>query len=84
MTIYLDNAATSFPKPESVYQAMDAFARKSLANPGGAGHRMALESERALDDCRLLLNQFFHGKVRSGGSSRSMGPTPSTWPSKAC
>lgn len=62
MTIYLDNAATSFPKPESVYQAMDAFARQSLANPGRAGHKMALAAERALDDCRHLLNQLFHGK----------------------
>ena len=32
--IYLDNAATSFPKPESVYQTLDRFARTSLANPG--------------------------------------------------
>jgi cysteine desulfurase/selenocysteine lyase len=63
MTIYLDNAATSFPKPESVYKAMDAFARTSLANPGRAGHKMALAAERALDDCRHQLNQFFHGKA---------------------
>jgi cysteine desulfurase family protein len=62
MTTYLDNAATSFPKPEAVYQAMDAFARQSLANPGRAGHKMALAAEHALDDCRHLLNQFFHGK----------------------
>jgi cysteine desulfurase/selenocysteine lyase len=62
MTIYLDNAATSYPKPESVYQAMDSFARQSLANPGRAGHKMALASERLLDDCRHLLNQLFHGK----------------------
>ena len=60
--IYLDNAATSFPKPEAVYQALDRFARQSLANPGRAGHKMALAAERALDDCRHLLNQFFHGK----------------------
>src|SRR5215468_8930055 len=60
--IYLDNAATSFPKPETVYQALDAFARNSLANPGRAGHKMALAAERALDDCRHLLNQLFHGK----------------------
>src|SRR6516162_8859244 len=60
--IYLDNAATSFPKPEPVYQALDAFARQSLANPGRAGHRMALAAERALDDTRHLLNQFFHGE----------------------
>src|SRR4051812_1233855 len=62
MTIYLDNAATSFPKPEGVYLALDAFARQSLANPGRAGHKMALAAERALDDCRHLLNQLFHGK----------------------
>src|SRR5436190_10410336 len=60
--IYLDNAATSFPKPESVYQALDHFARASLANPGRAGHKMALAAERALDDGRHLLNQFFHGE----------------------
>jgi cysteine desulfurase family protein len=62
MTIYLDNAATSFPKPQSVYLTLDAFARQSLANPGRAGHKMALAAERALDDGRHLLNQFFHGK----------------------
>jgi cysteine desulfurase family protein len=60
--IYLDNAATSFPKPEAVYQALDTFARQSLANPGRAGHKMALAAERALDDCRHALNQLFRGK----------------------
>jgi cysteine desulfurase/selenocysteine lyase len=60
--IYLDNAATSFPKPEAVYLALDAFARQSLANPGRAGHKMALAAEHALDDCRHLLNQLFHGE----------------------
>src|SRR5947209_3104142 len=61
--IYLDNAATSFPKPEAVYQALDRFARTDLANPGRAGHKMALAAERALDDCRHLLNQLFHGEA---------------------
>jgi cysteine desulfurase family protein len=60
--IYLDNAATSFPKPEAVYQALDRFARHDLANPGRAGHKMALAAEHALDDCRHLLNQLFHGE----------------------
>jgi cysteine desulfurase family protein len=60
--IYLDNAATSFPKPEAVYRALDGFARQSLANPGRAGHKMALAAEHALDDCRHLLNGLFHGK----------------------
>jgi cysteine desulfurase family protein len=61
--IYLDNAATSFPKPEPVYQALDRFARTQLANPGRAGHRMALGSERTLDDARHALNQFFNGEA---------------------
>src|SRR5919108_4685580 len=60
--IYLDNAATSFPKPEAVYQVLDRFARHRLANPGRAGHKMALAAERALDDARHLLNQLFHGE----------------------
>lgn len=61
--IYLDNAATSFPKPEAVYVAMDAFARTSIANPGRSGHRMALASERILDDTRHLLNRLFRGET---------------------
>src|ERR1051325_289767 len=60
--LYLDNAATTFPKPEAVYQTLDRFARHDLANPGRAGHKMALAAERALDDARHLLNQFFHGE----------------------
>src|SRR4029079_7939199 len=60
--IYLDNAATSFPKPEPVYQALDKFARTELANPGRAGHKMALPAERCPDDGRHLLTQLFHGQ----------------------
>lgn len=61
--IYLDNAATSFPKPETVYQALDRFARTTLANPGRAGHKMALAAEHALDDARHRLNRFFNGRA---------------------
>jgi len=59
--VYLDNASTSFPKPECVYQALDNFARNDLANPGRAGHKMALSAEHMLDDCRHRLNQFLKG-----------------------
>jgi cysteine desulfurase family protein len=59
---YLDNAATSFPKPEAVYRALDRCARTQLANPGRAGHKMALGAERLLDDGRHRLNQFFRGR----------------------
>ncbi|HXX92887.1 MAG TPA: aminotransferase class V-fold PLP-dependent enzyme [Planctomycetota bacterium] len=50
--IYLDNAATSFPKPESVYRAMDEFARTWAGNPGRSGHRLAVESEKRVQGCR--------------------------------
>jgi cysteine desulfurase family protein len=62
MPVYLDNAATSFPKPEPVYQALDRFARQTLANPGRAGHKMALAAERTLDEGRHRLNQLLGGK----------------------
>jgi cysteine desulfurase family protein len=61
--IYLDNAATSFPKPPSVYDAMDRFARTALGNPGRGSHRMAMGSDRVLHDGRHLLNQFFNGEA---------------------
>ncbi len=59
--IYLDNAATSFPKPDAVYRAMDAYARTSLANPGRAGHRLAIAAKDTLEDARLRLNRFLNG-----------------------
>ena len=59
--IYLDNAATSFPKPEPVYLALDRFARTQLANPGRSSHRMAKEAERTLETTRSALNRFFNG-----------------------
>lgn len=46
--VYLDNAATSWPKPESVWRAMDEFARRWAANPGRAAHRMALAAEERI------------------------------------
>lgn len=57
--IYLDNAATSFPKPESVYAGMDAFARTAAANPGRAGYRLALEAEAMIDATRRLVARLF-------------------------
>ncbi len=53
--IYLDNAATSFPKPEPVYRGMEDFVRASGANPGRGGHRRAVEAEAMINDTRRLL-----------------------------
>ncbi|MHC4917851.1 MAG: aminotransferase class V-fold PLP-dependent enzyme, partial [Planctomycetota bacterium] len=44
--IYLDNAATSWPKPDCVPEAMLRFMREVGANPGRSGHRLANQAER--------------------------------------
>ncbi len=59
--IYFDNAATSFPKPPVVAQAMTHFLATDAANPGRAGHRMAVAAERMLDEVRLKLTRLFDG-----------------------
>ena len=57
--IYLDNAATTFPKPESVFHGMDTFMRTSAANPGRSGHRRAVEAEAMINETRRLLARLF-------------------------
>ncbi len=56
--IYLDNAATTFPKPECVYTAMDKFLREKCANPGRAGYRMSVETEQEIVKARVTLAKF--------------------------
>lgn len=53
--IYLDNATTSWPKPEGVYQAMEEFLRQKGGNPGRGGHSMAVAASRMVEEARLLL-----------------------------
>jgi cysteine desulfurase family protein len=53
--IYLDNAATSWPKPEIVYQTMDRFLREKGANPGRSGHDMAVAAEKVVEQTRTSL-----------------------------
>jgi len=52
--IYLDNAATSWPKPESVYQTMDEFLRKKGGNPGRGSHSMARAARETVEETRKL------------------------------
>ena len=53
--IYLDNAATSFPKPPEVGAAIARFLAEDAANPGRGGHRMAVRAEHMIDDVRRKL-----------------------------
>lgn len=59
--IYLDNGATSWPKPECVHREMVRFLAEDAANPGRAGHRMAVAAEKLLDDVRGKLTRLFDG-----------------------
>ncbi len=60
MGVYLDNAATSWPKPESVYQAVDHFMREVGATPGRGGYQQEEEAQRIADETRTALAQLFH------------------------
>ncbi|HQP84737.1 MAG TPA: aminotransferase class V-fold PLP-dependent enzyme [Thermoanaerobaculia bacterium] len=59
--IYLDNGATSFPKPEETYVAMDRFYRAYGVNPGRSGFDLCLEAGSLVDKTRKLLCSFFGG-----------------------
>jgi cysteine desulfurase / selenocysteine lyase len=60
--IYLDNGATSWPKPPAVQAEMVRFLQEDSANPGRAGHRMAIAAEKKLDDVRGQLTRLFDGE----------------------
>ena len=53
--IYLDNAATSWPKPPAVHATLGTFLQTLGANPGRAGHQMAVGAAAAIADTRLHL-----------------------------
>ena len=57
--IYLDNAATSWPKPDCVHEAMLRYMRDVGANPGRSGHRLANEAERIRLDTREAITELF-------------------------
>jgi cysteine desulfurase/selenocysteine lyase len=59
--IYLDNAATTWPKPESVYHFAFDFFRNTGVNPGRSGFDKAIEAGNILDDLRKRLTKFFGG-----------------------
>lgn len=60
MVIYMDNAATSYPKPEKVLSAMNHFFHEIGGNPGRSGHRLSLKSGEVVYDTRYALAQLFN------------------------
>jgi cysteine desulfurase family protein len=57
--VYLDNAATSYPKPEIVYEAVNHAMRQVGASPGRGGYRQSLEASRILFNAREEISALF-------------------------
>lgn len=57
---YMDNAATSYPKPESVYQAVDYFNRNMGGNPGRGSNQQSLKAGSMLLETRESLAKLFN------------------------
>ena len=58
--IYLDNAATTFPKPSKVYEEVLNCMKNYCANPGRASHDMAIKSSLKILECRKLISDLFN------------------------
>jgi cysteine desulfurase / selenocysteine lyase len=63
--IYFDNAATSWPKPLQVKEAMVKFMDEVGANPGRSGHFRSIEAARIVFETREALSDLFHVKDSS-------------------
>jgi cysteine desulfurase family protein len=62
MTIYFDNAATSWPKPPAVRDALDEYFLDAGGNPGRSGHRMSIAAARLVESSREALAELFNIK----------------------
>ena len=58
--IYLDNAATTYPKPQKVYDSMMDCMKNYCANPGRSGHKLAMKSAREIYDTRENIAKLFN------------------------
>ena len=60
--IYLDHAASAFPKAPGVAQAVSDFLTNVGANPGRSAHRLSMNAARIIYRCREAINSLFSGK----------------------
>src|SRR4030088_3540123 len=63
--LYLDNAATSFPHPRAVTDAMVRYAQDLGASAGRGAYAEAMETGALIAECRRWLNRLFHGQDAS-------------------
>ena len=57
--IYLDNAATTFPKPPCMLEAIDKCIREYCGNPGRSGHFLSVKASEKIYECREKIAAFF-------------------------
>lgn len=63
--IYLDNAATTYPKPEVVYATMDKILREECVNAGRGSYKLAKSANSLIEDTRKLLLNLINAKVNN-------------------
>jgi len=68
--IYLDNAATSFPKPDVVHETVRDFYSRNGVNPGRTGCDMALAAEEMIHNTRIRLSNFFNPSLVETGQTK--------------
>lgn len=68
--IYLDNAATSFPKPGVMHDTVRDFYRDNGVNPGRTGCDMAIRAEEMISDTRKRLSRFFNPSLVAAGRDK--------------
>lgn len=64
--IYLDNSATSFPKPREVREKMNECLKRYCANPGRSGHRLSMQISEEVYNCREKISNMFNVGNESG------------------
>jgi cysteine desulfurase family protein len=60
LAVYFDNAATSYPKPKAVYEAVDFFQRQVGASPGRGTYQKSREADRIIFETRSALAALFN------------------------
>lgn len=68
--IYLDNAATSYPKPDSVHDAVRNFYSKYGVNPGRTGCDLGVTAEQMIHETRRRLSTFFNRTLIAAGKTK--------------
>jgi cysteine desulfurase/selenocysteine lyase len=68
--VYLDNAATTFPKPDVTHEAVHDFYKNAGVNPGRTGCDLALEAEKMIQETRKKFSAFFNPSLAAAGKEK--------------